>query len=185
MGLPPELCRYPSARYVVLPVPYEGTVSYAKGTGDGPKAIITASQQVEWFDEELEAEFVQAGIATADYVEPAKTVDEQLARVKAAAVPHVQAGKFLLTLGGEHSITPPLVAAVAEQYGEVSVLQIDAHADLRDAYMGNRLSHASVMRRVVERARCTQVGIRSLSEEEARALPSLATTVFYLSLIHI
>ena len=87
--------------------------------------------------------------------------------------------KFLLTLGGEHSITPPLVSAAARKYSGLSVLQIDAHADMRDAYMGTAHNHACAMRRALEYARITQVGIRSLSTEEAEALPRLNSTVFY------
>ena len=87
--------------------------------------------------------------------------------------------KFLVTLGGEHSITPPLVSAAARKYPGLSVLQIDAHADMRDAYMGTPHNHACAMRRALEYARLTQVGIRSLSTEEAEILPRLNTTVFY------
>jgi agmatinase len=87
--------------------------------------------------------------------------------------------KFLVTLGGEHSITPPLVAAAAARFKGLSVLQIDAHADLRDSYMGTPHNHACAMRRTLEYARVTQVGIRSLSAEEAEAAPRLNTTIFY------
>jgi agmatinase len=87
--------------------------------------------------------------------------------------------KFLVTLGGEHSITPPLVAAAAARHPGLSVLQIDAHADLRDCYMGTRHNHACAMRRSLEYARITQVGIRSMSTEEAEAAPGLNTTIFY------
>ena len=87
--------------------------------------------------------------------------------------------KFLVTLGGEHSITPPLVAAAAARIAGLSVLQIDAHADLRDSYMGTPHNHACAMRRALEFAPVTQVGIRSMSTEEARTRPSLNTTIFY------
>lgn len=87
--------------------------------------------------------------------------------------------KFLVTLGGEHSITPPLVAAAARRYPGLGVLQIDAHADLRDSYMGTRHNHACAMRRALEVAPVTQVGIRSMSTEEARAVPGLKTKIFY------
>jgi agmatinase len=88
-------------------------------------------------------------------------------------------GKFLVTLGGEHSITPPLVSAAARKYPGLSILQIDAHADMRDAFMGTPHNHACAMRRALEYARVTQVAIRSLSTEEAEVLPRLNTTVFY------
>ncbi len=177
LGLPEWYCDPASARYVVLPVPYEGTVSYAGGTAAGPAAILQASDYVEWFDEELEGEFYQCGIATAEPVAPAATPEAQMRRVRAASEPFVQAGKFLLALGGEHSITAPLVAAVAARHGELSVLQIDAHADLRDSYGGTGHSHACVMRRVLEIAdRIAQVGIRSLSQEEYASCPKQAAS---------
>jgi len=149
LDLPAELADPRSARYAVLPVPYEATVSYAKGTAAGPQAIIEASWQVEYLDEELGIEFARAGVATCEPVAPADSPDEQMRRVRAAAEPIVRAGKFLLTLGGEHSITAPIVSAVADHHGEISVLQLDAHADLRDSYEGTRHSHACVMRRMV------------------------------------
>lgn len=172
LGLPPQFCNPRSARYAVLPVPYEGTVSYAKGTAGGPAAILNASQQVEWFDDELHAEFYEAGAVTCPAVEPTDDPGETMRRVAEAARPVVGSGKFLLTLGGEHSITAPLVAEVAARYGPLSVLQIDAHADLRDSYGGTKHSHASVMRRVRDiAAGICQVGIRNYSQEEFDACP--------------
>jgi agmatinase len=91
----------------------------------------------------------------------------------------VSRGKFPFVLGGEHSITAPIVKAVAEKHQGLSVLQIDAHADLRDTYMGTPNNHACAMRRVLDYATTTQVGIRSLSPEEAAAIPSLKTKIFY------
>ena len=167
MGLPQQYCDPASARYAVLPVPYEGTVTYKRGAADGPAAILDASRQVEWFDEELRDEFVAAGVATCPPVPPARTPAEEMSRVKAAARDVLAAGKFLLTLGGEHSITAPIVEAVCEFHRPVSVCQIDAHADLRDSYDGSRFSHACVMRRVLETAgKIAQVGIRNFSREE-------------------
>ena len=167
LDLPGERTDLAAARYVVLPVPYEGTVTYATGTAAGPAAILHASAQVEWFDEELLGEFCQRGIATAEAVAPAPTPEEQLRRVRAAAEPIVRAGKFLLALGGEHSIAAATVQAAADHHGEISVLQLDAHADLRDSYDGTKHSHACVMRRVLERTgRIAQVGIRNVSLEE-------------------
>jgi len=160
------------AGYLVLPVPYEATVSYVRGTAEGPRAVLEASAQVELWDEELGGEFVEAGVATLPPVEPADDPAETLRRVRAAAEPWMRAGRFVLALGGEHSITAPLVAAAQEALGPLSVLQIDAHADLRDTYGGTPYSHACVMRRVLETTpRLCQVGIRSWSREEAEALP--------------
>ena len=172
LGLPPRYSQPQTARYAVLPVPFEGTVTYKGGTSAGPMAILEASAQVELFDEELRGEFHTAGVATYPLIQPAPGVEEQLSRVKAAALPILRAGRFLLTLGGEHSITSALVEAAAETCGQISVLQIDAHADLRDSYEGTRHSHACVMRRVLETTdHLCQVGIRSFSLEEQQACP--------------
>ncbi len=153
-------------------MPYEGTVTYKTGTAKGPAAILQASTQVETFDEELRAEFIQAGVATYPPVAPARTPGEQMRRVRSRAEPILRSGKFLLTLGGEHSITAPLVSAAQAVHGPLSVLQIDAHADLRDRYDGTELSHACVMRRVLEMAAgICQVGIRNFSLEENRDCP--------------
>jgi len=175
LGLEGKLSDLETARYAVLPAPFEATVSYKTGTAAGPIAVLDASTQVELFDEELLGEYVAVGVATLPIVHPAPTVEGELERIRAAAEPIVAAGKFLLALGGEHSITPPLVALAAERHGEVSVLQIDAHADLRDAYEGTPHSHACVMRRVLEiTPRICQVGIRSFSKEEYEACPQQA-----------
>ena len=147
LNLPPDACEAAKARYAVLPVPYEGTVTFLKGTAAAPAAIINASTQVEEFDEELGRDFRAAGIVTLPAILPAETPAAQMRRVALTARAAMDGGKFILTLGGEHSITAPLVQAVAEQYGEISVLQIDAHADLRDTYEGSPHSHACVMRR--------------------------------------
>jgi agmatinase len=106
-------------------------------------------------------------------------MDEVVAEIRRVTSEIVSRGKFPVVLGGEHSITPPVVGAVAATYPGVSVLQLDAHADLRESYMGTPHNHACAMRRVVELAPVTQVGIRSLSPEEAAAIPSLPTTIFY------
>ena len=161
-----------TAQYGVLPIPYEGTVGYKAGTAAGPAAILEASQQVELFDEELLMEFASPGIVTYEPVDPADDPGEQMQRIKAAAQPIVEGGKFLLSLGGEHSITGPLVDVVAAECHPLSVLQIDAHADLRNNYLGTMHSHACVMRRVLESTcRICQVGVRSYSREEYLACP--------------
>jgi agmatinase len=156
----------------VLPVPYEGTVSYETGTSGGPRAVLRASCQVEWLDEEFREEFVSAGVATWPMIQPAPGPDDQMRRVREAADSICGQGKFLLAIGGEHSISVPCIEAANEAFGPISVLQIDAHADLRDTYDGTRLSHACVMRRVLEVTdRICQVGIRSFSAEEYSQCP--------------
>ncbi|MCP4250454.1 MAG: agmatinase [bacterium] len=172
LALEPEFCDPAEAEYAVLPVPYDATASFRSGTRDGPAAILTASQQLELYDEELEGEFHRAGIATLDPLEanvagPEAMIDD----VYAAARRVVRAGKFPLALGGEHSITAGLVRAVTKRYRKLSVLQLDAHLDLRDRYQQSPYSHAAVMRRVLPLVETVvPVGIRSVSKEEARFL---------------
>ena len=170
LGLEPEASDYERARFAVLPVPYDATASYRSGSRDGPAVILQASQQVELFDEELSGEFHTAGIATLDPVEPDARGPEAMheALFKHART-IVRDGKFLLSLGGEHSISSALVRAIMSKHKKVSVLQIDAHADLRQAYHGTPFSHACVMRRIVELgAPIVPVGIRNISREEHR-----------------
>ncbi|NLF32051.1 MAG: hypothetical protein GX591_14335, partial [Planctomycetes bacterium] len=139
-----------AARYAVLPVPYEGTVCCGTGTADGPAAILAASPHMERYDEQTGVQLDLCGILTAPAVEPADEPEEQMRRVYDACRRQHAAGRFVLMLGGEHSVTAPAVRAAIDAGGPVSVLQFDAHADLRDAYTGGRYSHASVMRRVSE-----------------------------------
>lgn len=172
LGLPAEYSDYKRARFAVLPIPYDSTTSFQVGTRNGPAAIIRCSQQVELFDDELEAECYECGIATLDPIAPhmagPKEMHEEL---HTAARKIVRDGKFLFGLGGEHSVTSALVRAVAAKYKKLSVLQIDAHLDLRDEWEGSPYSHASVMRRIHDMGiPFTQVGIRNVSADEHRFL---------------
>jgi agmatinase len=169
LGLSGKAANYTTASYAVLPVPYDATTSYGVGTRNGPRAIITASQQVELYDEDLGRESWQAGIATLDPLEPdSRGPEPTLERIQKAARKVVRDGKFLLTLGGEHSISIACIAAVHAKHKQLSVLQIDAHADLRDSYQGSPHSHAAVMRRVVDLGvPHVGVGIRNICKEEA------------------
>jgi agmatinase len=170
LGLDAADAAYDTARYAVLSVPYEATTSFRSGTRFGPRAILAASEEVEWFDEELGDEFHQCGICTMDPLGPDHSGPEAMQQaVYRAARRVVRDGKFPLTLGGEHGITPALVRAVAARHKNLSVLQIDAHADLRDQYENTPYSHACAMRRVLETVdTIVPVGIRNLSREEHR-----------------
>ncbi len=167
LGLPAAGSDQRQARYAVLPVPYDATTSFQTGARWGPRAVITASQQVELFDPEYRREFIAPGIATLEPVEPLADPAEMHRAIFEAARRPVAKGRFLIGLGGEHSVTSGLVRAVMQRHKALSVLQIDAHADLRDQYHGTPYSHASVMRRVLDLgARHVAVGIRSYSREE-------------------
>jgi agmatinase len=179
-GTTPTTTDFERARVVILPVPLDRTTSYVAGTRNGPHEILVASSHMELWDEETGTDVHSIGLFTLPEMEfPFGTIDEVIAEIHRVATEIVGRGKFPIVIGGEHSITPPVVAAVAAQHRDLSVLQIDAHADLRDSFMGTRHNHACAMRRVLEHARTTQVGIRSLSPEEAAAIPTLPTRVFY------
>ena len=170
LGLDSRAAAYDTARFAILPIPYDATTSYVAGTRDGPRAIITASRQVEDYDIELDRTPCRAGITTLEPLEPdARGPAEMMQRIHKAARKVVRNGKFLLALGGEHSISAPLVRAVAGGHKQLSVLQIDAHADLRDTYHESPHSHACVMRRIHDLGLpAVGVGIRSHTRDEAR-----------------
>lgn len=171
---------FEQTRIVLLPVPLDRTTSYVPGTRYGPREILNASIQTELWDEELQIDLGRAGLLTLPEMElPFAALDEALAEIRRVAAAIAEHDKFLMVLGGEHSITPAVVAAVAERHTGMSVLQIDAHADLRESYLGSPHSHACAMRRTLEYAPVTQVGIRSISEPEAQAAPGLRTRIFY------
>ena len=179
-GILPHVAEFESSKVVILPVPVDRTTSYVGGTRNGPREILVASSHMELWDEEVGADVHDIGLFTLPEMElPYGELPAVMDEIQRVAYEVIARDKFLMTLGGEHSITPPLVAAAAQKYPSLSVLQIDAHADLRFTYMGTIHNHACAMRRVLDYASLTQVGIRSMSTEEAQALPSLNTTIFY------
>jgi agmatinase len=179
-GTTPTTTDFDTARVVILPVPLDRTTSYVPGTRNGPHEILVASSHLELWDEETGSDVHSVGIFTLPEMEfPFATMDEVVQEIRRVTSELVRRDKFVVALGGEHAITGPIVAAFAAKHPGLSVLQIDAHADLRDTFMGTPHNHACAMRRVLDCARCTQVGIRSLSPEEAAAVPSLRTRIFY------
>jgi len=181
LGLDEAAGAFATARAVILPVPYEATTSYGGGTGRGPAAILEASRYIELYDQELDAEPYEIGIATL----PALSLTgagpaDALGELRAAYDAILDAGpdRFVILLGGEHSLSSAPILAWADRLGQerLSVLQIDAHTDLRPAYEGSAYSHASVMARVIDRVDLVAVGIRALTREE-RELARGATNV--------
>ncbi|PID76214.1 MAG: agmatinase [Deltaproteobacteria bacterium] len=148
-----QMPRYENARVAILPFPYEGGVSYGAGTGKAPDAVIEASHYLELYDEVLKTEPHEA-MFTSVYQATKTLIDD---------------GRFVILLGGDHSISPGFFKALSEKYGAVSVVQLDAHADLRKSYQGSKLSHACALARIREyTSHVLQVGIRSMSIEEAQ-----------------
>jgi agmatinase len=164
---------YEKAKFVVVPVPYDLTSTYQSGSRRGPAAILDASANMELYDEELRQEtYHLAGIHTLAFLEAdARGPAEMIGRVRQRIVDVIADGKIPVMLGGEHSISLGAVQAMREVYPKIRVLQLDAHADLRDSYQGSPFSHAAVARRIVEICPLIQAGIRSMSVEEAAFLP--------------
>ncbi len=179
LGVKPS--KFDSANIIVLPVPYEGTVTYASGTGNGPKAIIEASFHVELYDDELDYEPYMFGINTLPELrEGFSSPDAMFQAVRNKGFELAKTGKFIAMLGGEHSITAGMVSAFADVYDNLSVLQLDAHADLRNSYNGSLFNHACVMRRVLEYCPIVQIGIRSLSLAEKQFIDRSGLSVFFM-----
>lgn len=159
---------FEEARFVVVPIPYDLTTSYQPGTRRGPKAILEASSYMELYDDELGKETYLCGIHTADPVEvDTRGPEAMTAKIRERIEEIVAAGKIPVPIGGEHSVSIGVVQAMKEKFPGLSVLQFDAHADLRDSYQGSPYSHACAARRIWEICPITQVGIRSLSAEDA------------------
>lgn len=167
LELSDEFSNYRNSQAVILPFPYEKTTSYLKGTAKGPNAIINASVQIESYDDELGDIFGQ-GICTLKPFKinsgPELMVDELRKKILGL----LDDRKFIAVLGGEHSITSGIVSAFKEKFKDLSVLQIDAHSDLREEYQGSRHSHACAMKRVLDLCPIVPVGIRSISSQEAK-----------------
>ena len=170
------------AKYVLIPARYDGTSTFVKGADNGPQAILDASDSLELYDVMYDIEAYKAGIHTDhpvfDFSTPEKMVHSIYERVNHFLDLHKMVG----IMGGEHSVSIGAIKAMSERYPNLSVLQIDAHADLRDEYHGSPYNHACVMRRAQEYARVVQVGIRSVCIEEKPNI--VEENIFYAHEIH-
>ncbi|MDA8433782.1 MAG: agmatinase [Nitrospiraceae bacterium] len=181
LALPEQWSGLQRSRVVVLPVPYERTTSFGKGTASGPEAIIEASGQVELYDEELDSEIYTAtgGIATLEPIDPGGS-DAAVESIRRHVDGLIGQDKTVVCIGGEHTIAIGSARAHSDRYPDLSVLQLDAHSDLREEYGGNRYSHACVMARVYEFSKdIVQVGIRSQCREEADFIRQHKIATFY------
>jgi agmatinase len=185
LALAAENSSYVNSDIVILSAPYEKTVSYGGGTAKAPQAIIKASQYVEFFDDEFFRELCfEHGIATLPPLNfGAKSGKAALDEIERAVRAELERGKFVVTLGGEHSISTAPILAHYERYPKMSVLHFDAHSDLRDSYSGTKYSHASFMARVAERSfpmdRVAQLGIRAQCKEEYDFIKAHNVSTFY------
>jgi len=188
LGIEEEHSSLGKSEIAVVSAPYEHTVSYGGGTKQGPAGIIEASQFVEFYDEESERELCfEKGIATIDPINFGDKVDaDALKMIYTQVKSLLDNGKFVITLGGEHTISAAPIEAHYEKYPNMSVLQFDAHSDFRDTYEGSKYSHASVMARVAEffpNDKITQVGIRAQCIEEAEFIKQNKVNTFYANAI--
>jgi agmatinase len=179
-GLQNDKTRLESSKTVIVPVPYDGTTSFRSGTREGPLAIINASRFLERYDEETDQDVSEAGIATLGEMEPiASSPEAMIEAVREACLPLLQQGKTVVVLGGEHSVSLGAIKAAADYKPSFSILQFDAHADLRNSYQNTPFSHACIMRRAMDYNPIEQVGIRSLSREEAVFIKENGLKPFY------
>ncbi len=167
LGISEEEADFERAKIAVLPIPYDGTSTYHKGADRGPKALLEASAQVELYDIETASEVHHHGIATLAPLIAHSTVEELTEQIKLAVSFLVSEQKFPVVLGGEHSISPGVVSALTEFFNDISVLQLDAHGDTRESYLGSRFNHACAMARIREHVPIVQVGIRAIDASEA------------------
>lgn len=182
LAIDKKYSNYIDSRVAILPVPYEHTTSYGKGTADGPAAILEASHYVEFFDEELDRQFCfEKGICSLHPVDLGKKKGSKaIAAIYESVKELVDDGKFVVTLGGEHSISTAPIQAHFNSYRDVSILHFDAHSDLRDEYEGSKYSHASFAARVSEfTTAITQVGIRAQCKEEYDFIKSKGINTFF------
>ena len=181
-ALEPAWSTLETARAVVYSAAFEKTVTYGRGTAAAPRAILEASGEVELYDERSGGEPYRAGIATVGSCDPGDwriSSEAMVKRVRAELEPLVRQGKWPVVLGGEHTVSVGAVGALAAVHPHLSVLQIDAHADLREEYQGSALSHACVMSRIWEICPFVGVGIRSLSREEGKRIQGEQLPVFF------
>jgi len=182
---PDVAATYDRAHVVILPIPFEATTTYRRGCENGPAAILDASQQVEYYDDDHDREMWEVGIYTHDAIADTRgdrpvSSEEMLKVTQSTVFKLIQDGKFVISLGGEHSITAGIVEAYrqANPNEPFTVVQIDAHGDLRHEYEGSIHNHACVMKRVVDMGLPTvQVGIRSICKEEAELIRDKQLTV--------
>jgi len=181
-GLGPPYSDLRHAKAVILPVPYDSTSEWRSGSRHGPQAVIDASEYLELYDLELDREIYKVGISTLPRVEPLLgSPQDMIDRVYKTVKDLILKEKFVVLLGGEHSLSLGAVRAFKEAFPTLSVLQLDAHADLRDEYLGTKHGQACVMRRILEVCPICQVGVRSLSWEEKQFSTQKKLKSLYMS----
>jgi len=180
--LPGIYCRRKDSSIVIVPVPYDETSTWSKGADKGPQAIIEASANMELYDIETDSQVFLNGIFTDKVLKCKKKPEYMAAQVEQKITELIDNGKFVVIIGGEHSVSIGSVSAFANRYRNLSVLQLDAHSDFRDEYAGSKYNHACVMARISQLCPAVQVGIRSMDASEKELMDK--KNVFFAKDIH-
>lgn len=171
-GIPKEYAEYADASIVVIPVPYDGTSTYGKGADKGPEAIFQAAENMELYDIETNKEVYKNGIFIAPELTGYSSPEAMVTDVEQTVTKYINTGKFVALIGGEHSVSIGSIRAFARQYTDLTVLQLDAHSDLRPEYEGSKCNHACAMHEASFTTNLVQVGIRSMDTVEIEFLKS-------------
>lgn len=167
-GIDKQYAQYETARTVLIPVPFDGTSTWGKGADKGPEAFLEAAENMELYDIETDSEVYKTGIFLQDAITTDESPELMRQAVKESVGRHLKNDKFVTLFGGEHSISIGSIQAYAEHFGELTVLQIDAHADLRESYKGEPINHASALHWASRNCNLIQVGIRSMDQSEKK-----------------
>ena len=180
--LPKQYTSFENSKVVIVPVPYDGTSTWLKGADKGPQALLEASANMEVYDVDTDSEVHKVGIHTMPAINVNSSPEAMVEAVHDCMKDLLKKKKFPIIIGGEHSVSIGAIKAIAGHFSDLTILQLDAHADLRDEYEGSRNNHACVMARAREVAPIVQVGIRSMSVEEREDVQP--DRIFYASGIH-
>lgn len=165
-GIPEEYAGLNKAEIVVIPVPYDGTSTYGKGSDKGPEAIFDAAENMELYDIETNSEVYLRGINLAPAITEDESPEAMVDAVHKGVKEYLDLGKFVTMIGGEHSVSIGSIRAFKEKYNDLTVLQLDAHSDLRPEYNGSACNHACAMHEASKTCNLVQVGIRSMDSVE-------------------
>lgn len=168
--LPQKYSRLEDSAVVILPVPYDGTSTWLKGADKGPQAIIEASANMELYDIETDSQVYLKGIFTDELLQPPHLPEDVVVKVAEKVGAHIEKNLFTVVIGGEHSVSIGSIKAHARKYKNLTILQLDAHSDLRDEYNGSKYNHACVMARARQLCNVVQVGIRSMDSSEKKSM---------------
>ncbi|HUS73357.1 MAG TPA: agmatinase [Sedimentisphaerales bacterium] len=180
--LPKEYANPENSAIVIIPVPYDGTSTWIKGADKGPAAIIEASANMELYDIETDSEIYKKGIFTDEPLDGFSFPEDLVEALSGKVRYHMEKGKFVVVIGGEHSVSIGSITPHAQRHPDLTILQLDAHSDLRDEYNGSEYSHACVMARAKEMCPIVQVGIRSMDSSEKNLMDK--SRVFFAKDIH-